>query len=107
MARMVTGSVAESVAPTDIASTKLMSRPSSGIRVNSHCITASTRAEMKVPAKAKVRMVPRLRKKLPCAHQPPMPFVMSSIKKEFVSLTWCNSYPLAKMMGGSSRLKKN
>lgn len=66
MARMVTGSVADNVAPTDMASTKEMSSPSSGIRVQRYKIRPSTRAEIKVPANAKVRMVPIFRKKLPC-----------------------------------------
>lgn len=65
IARIVTGSVADSVAPTDMASTKDTSNPSSGIRVQSQRITPSTRADMKVPAKAKVKIVPILRKKLP------------------------------------------
>ena len=65
IARIVTGSVAERVAPTDMASTKLMSSPSSGMRVHRYRMMPRTRAEMKVPAKAKVRMVPMLRKKLP------------------------------------------
>ena len=63
MAKMVTGSVAESVAPTDIASTKLISKPSRGIRVQRYRMTPSTTAEIKVPAKAKVRIDPILRKK--------------------------------------------
>lgn len=64
MARIVTGSVALRVAPTLMASTKVMSSPSSGMRVHSHSITPNTNAEMKVPANAKVRIVPMLRKKL-------------------------------------------
>jgi hypothetical protein len=63
MARMVTGSVADSVAPTENASTKVMLRPSSGTLVHNQSITPNTTAEMKVPAKANVRMVPILRKK--------------------------------------------
>lgn len=63
MARMVTGSVALRVAPTLMASTKVMSKPSSGMRVHSHSITPKTNADMKVPANAKVRIVPMLRKK--------------------------------------------
>ncbi len=66
MARMVTGSVADSVAPTENASTKVMLRPSNGILVHSHRITPSTTAEMKVPANANVRIVPMLRKKFAC-----------------------------------------
>lgn len=37
------------------------------MRVNSQRMMASTKAEMNVPAKAKVKIVPMLRKKLPCA----------------------------------------
>jgi hypothetical protein len=66
MARMVTGSVAESVAPTDMASTKLIWKPSSGILVHRNKIRPSTRADINVPAKAKVRMAPMCLKKLPC-----------------------------------------
>lgn len=66
MARMVTGSVADNVAPTDIASTKDILKPSRGIRVHNHRKVPRTTAEMKVPANAKVKMVPRLRKKLAC-----------------------------------------
>jgi hypothetical protein len=64
MARMVTGSVAERVAPTEMASTKVMLRPSRGILVHTHSIVPREMAEMKVPAKAKVRIEPMLRKKL-------------------------------------------
>lgn len=64
MARMVTGSVADNVAPTEIASTKEILKPSSGIRVHNHKNKPSTIAEMKVPAKANVKIVPILRKKL-------------------------------------------
>lgn len=67
MARMVTGSVAERVAPTENASTKVIERPSSGIRVHSQRIRPRTTAEMNVPANAKVRIVPMLRKKFACA----------------------------------------
>ena len=63
MARIVTGSVADRVAPTLKASTNEMLRPSSGIRVHSQRMTPRTMAEMKVPAKAKVRIEPILRKK--------------------------------------------
>jgi hypothetical protein len=63
MARIVTGSVADSVAPTDMASTKDMLRPSSGSLVQRYSITPRVIAEMKVPANANVRMVPILRKK--------------------------------------------
>lgn len=63
MAKMVTGSVADRVAPTDKASTKVK-----GINPGSICdrnnISPMTTAERNVPAKAKVKMVPRLRKKL-------------------------------------------
>lgn len=64
MARMVTGSVADRVAPTEMASTQVMFKPSMGIRVYSHRMTPMTMADRKVPAKAKVRMVPMFRKKL-------------------------------------------
>lgn len=64
IARMVTGSVAESVAPTEIASTKEILNPSSGIRVHTHKNKPRTTADMKVPANANVRIVPMLRKKL-------------------------------------------
>lgn len=63
MASMVTGSVAESVAPTEIASTKEMLRPSRGSLVQRYSITPSVIADIKVPAKAKVRIVPMFRKK--------------------------------------------
>jgi uncharacterized protein YcgI (DUF1989 family) len=66
MARMVTGSVAESVAPTEIASTKDILRPSRGSLVQRYRITPNVIAEMKVPAKAKVRIVPIFRKKFAC-----------------------------------------
>jgi hypothetical protein len=65
IARIVTGSVAESVAPSDMASTKLMLTPSRFILVQMNRIMPSTKAEMKVPAKANVRMVPMFRKKFP------------------------------------------
>ena len=58
MARIVTGSVADKVAPTEIASTNEILKPSSGIRVHSHRNSPSTMAEMKVPANAKVNIVP-------------------------------------------------
>lgn len=63
---MVTGSVAESVAPIEMASTQVMVKPSNGILVHSHRIRPSETAEMKVPANAKVKMVPILRKKFAC-----------------------------------------
>ena len=63
IARIVTGSVADSVAPTDMASTKDMLRPSSGSLVQRYSIMPRVIAEIKVPAKANVRMVPILRKK--------------------------------------------
>ena len=85
MARIVTGSVADNVAPTDIASTNEILKPSRGIRVHSHRNKPRTIADMKVPAKANVKIVPMLRKKF----------------------AWCNSYPEARMIGGRSRLKKN
>ena len=65
MAKIVTGSVAESVAPTDMASTKLILKPSRGILVHRNSMRPRTRADMKVPAKAKVRIVPMCLKKLP------------------------------------------
>lgn len=64
MARMVTGSVADKVAPTEMASTQEMVRPSKGILVHNQRIRPSETADMKVPAKAKVKIVPMLRKKL-------------------------------------------
>ena len=63
---MVTGSVAESVAPTENASTKEMSNPSIGILVQRNKTRPRTNAEINVPAKAKVRILPIFRKKLPC-----------------------------------------
>lgn len=65
MARTVTGSVADKVAPTDMASMKERLMPSRGIRAHRKRMTPSMTAEIKVPAKANVRMVPMLRKKLP------------------------------------------
>lgn len=65
MARIVTGSVADNVAPTDIASTKDIVKPSRGICVHSHRNKPRTMADMKVPANANVKMVPMLRKKFP------------------------------------------
>jgi uncharacterized protein YcgI (DUF1989 family) len=79
MARIVTGSVALRVAPTLIASTKLMSRPSKGMRVQSQRIIPNTNAEMKVPANANVRIVPMLRKKLAFCYVSDRTFVMESI----------------------------
>lgn len=64
MAKMVTGSVADRVAPTEIASTQVMLSPSSGILVYSHKMLPMTMAERKVPANANVRIVPMFRKKL-------------------------------------------
>lgn len=63
MARMVTGSVADRVAPTEIASTQVIVSPSKGILVHSQRIRPRETAEIKVPAKAKVRIVPIFRKK--------------------------------------------
>ena len=63
MARMVTGSVAESVAPTENASMKLMLKPYRGMRVDTQSRLPRTTVEMKVPAKAKVRIGPMFRKK--------------------------------------------
>ena len=68
MARIVTGSVAESVAPTDIASTNDIWKASKGMRVQNHRNKPRTTAEMKVPANAKVNIVPILRKKLAYSH---------------------------------------
>lgn len=65
MARIVTGSVAERVAPTEMASVQFMLSPSSGTRVYSHRMTPMTMAERNVPKKANVRIVPMFRKKLP------------------------------------------
>lgn len=64
IAKIVTGSVAESVAPTEIASTNEIFNPSSGMRVQRNKTRPRTMAEMKVPAKANVRIVPMWRKKL-------------------------------------------
>lgn len=64
MDKIVTGSVAESVAPTEIASTKLTDKPSRGILVHTHRMRPSDIAEMNVPAKANVNILPMLRKKL-------------------------------------------
>jgi hypothetical protein len=64
IARIVTGSVAERVAPTEIASVHVILIFSIGSRVYSQSSTPITTAERKVPAKAKVRIVPMLRKKL-------------------------------------------
>lgn len=63
IARIVTGSVADRVAPTETASTKVMLSPSRGILVQTHNISPSETAEMKVPANANVKIVPILRKK--------------------------------------------
>ena len=65
MAKIVTGSVAERVAPTDMASTKLILKPSRAILVHRNRMRPRTSADMKVPAKAKVRIVPMCLKKLP------------------------------------------
>jgi hypothetical protein len=66
MARMVTGSVADKVAPTDMASTKLIWKPSRDSRVQRKSIIPRTSADMNVPAKAKVRIAPICLKKFPC-----------------------------------------
>lgn len=63
----MTGSVADSVAPTERASTKVMDRPSRGMRVQTQRIRPSDMAEISVPANANVRILPMLRKKLACA----------------------------------------
>lgn len=66
MARIVTGSVAESVAPTEMASTQVIVRPSKGILVQSQRMSPRETAEIKVPANAKVSIVPIFRKKFAC-----------------------------------------
>jgi uncharacterized protein YcgI (DUF1989 family) len=66
MARMVTGSVADRVAPTDMASTKLIWKPSRDNLVQRKRIKPRTSADMNVPAKAKVRIAPMCLKKFPC-----------------------------------------
>lgn len=86
IARMVTGSVAESVAPTEKASTKVMLRPSKGTLVHSQRMTPRTTVEMKVPAKANVRIVPILRKKFA---YPAMLDTRWQSRSQL--LTWCNS----------------
>ena len=63
---MVTGSVADRVAPTLIASTKVMLRASNGVSDQTKMMMPSDQAEMKVPAKAKVKMEPMFRKKFAC-----------------------------------------
>ena len=67
MARIVTGSVADSVAPTDIASIHVMLSQSHGILVQTQRMSPRETAEMNVPAKANVRIEPILRKKLACS----------------------------------------
>jgi uncharacterized protein YcgI (DUF1989 family) len=67
MARMVTGSVADSVAPTEMASTQVIVKPSNGTLVHNHRIKPRETADMKVPANANVKIVPILRKKLACS----------------------------------------
>ena len=64
IASMVTGSVADRVAPTEMASTNVTLKPSSGILVHTQRMSPREIAEIKVPAKAKVRIEPMLRKKL-------------------------------------------
>lgn len=64
MARIVTGSVADSVAPTAIASTNESSIDSIGSHAQTYNIIPNTTAEMKVPAKANVKIVPMFLKKL-------------------------------------------
>lgn len=61
---MVTGSVADSVAPTAIASTNESSIDSIGSHAQTYNINPNTTADMKVPAKAKVKIVPIFLKKL-------------------------------------------
>jgi hypothetical protein len=64
IARIVTGSVADKVAPTEIASTKVISSDFMGIRVYIQRIKPRTIADMNVPANANVRIDPIFRKKL-------------------------------------------
>jgi hypothetical protein len=61
---IVTGSVAERVAPTIMASIKSILTASSFNLVQRNKMTPRTTADMKVPAKANVNMEPMLRKKL-------------------------------------------
>ena len=84
MDKMVTGSVAESVAPTDKASTKDMLIPSSPKEVQMNKMVPNTIADMSVPGIANVRIDTMLLKKL----------------------TWFNSYPELRIIGGKSTLKK-
>jgi hypothetical protein len=49
-----------------MASIKDILNPSRGILVHTNSMRPRTTAEMKVPAKAKVRIVPMFLKKLPC-----------------------------------------
>ena len=60
MARMVTGSVADSVAPTEMASTKFILSDSMPVKAYSHKIRPMTTADRNVPAKAKVRIGPNI-----------------------------------------------
>jgi hypothetical protein len=64
MASIVTGSVAERVAPTIMASMKSMLTLSSLNLVQRNNMTPRTTADINVPAKANVNMEPMLRKKL-------------------------------------------
>lgn len=62
-------------------------------------------AEMKVPRKANVKMVPKLRKKFSCDVE-----IAISFDGDFggrpLELACFSSYPELRMMGGSKRLKK-
>jgi hypothetical protein len=87
MANIVTGSVAESVAPTEMASTQVMVSPSKGILVHSHRMVPSETAEMKVPAKAKVRIVPIFLKKLACQQSACVPFSHHTLVSARLMLT--------------------
>ena len=69
IARIVTGSVADRVAPVEMASMKEILSPSRGTRVQTHSIRPRETAEIKVPAKANVNMDPILRKKFACVRQ--------------------------------------
>lgn len=82
--RIVTGSVADNVAPTDIASANEMSILSNPKKVQIYNMIPITTADMKVPGMAKIKIDNILLKKF----------------------TWFNSYPLFKIIGGNRTLKK-
>jgi hypothetical protein len=63
IARIVTGSVADKVAPTLIASTKGILMDSKGSWAQRNIMIPNVHADMKVPAKAKVNIEPIFRKK--------------------------------------------